>query len=355
MNDAFWRGKRVLLTGHTGFKGSWLTLWLLKMGARVTGLSNGVPTSPALFDLCQFTADEVETIWADVRSAEVVAAAIAQVQPDIVLHLAAQPLVREGYKSPVETFATNVMGTAHVLDAVVKTASVRAAVIVTTDKCYQNKEWVWPYREDEPLGGHDPYSASKAAAELVTTAMRLSFARPGLAIASARAGNVIGGGDWAADRLVPDCVQAFAAGQPMTLRRPGAVRPWQHVLDPLAGYLRLAECLFEGTPLPSSAWNFGPNDDDCVPVGQIAELVAQSWGSGEIRIDAAQGPHEAGLLKLDSSLARAHLGWRSRWRLRQSVQKTVAWYRAWHDGEDMRAFTLNQIAEYGAEQERSAV
>ncbi len=348
-DPAFWAGRRVLLTGHTGFKGAWLALWLRQLGAQVTGLSLPPPTDPSLFVLAGVAGD-VDHRLGDVREAAAVEAALAACQPQVVLHLAAQALVRPSYADPVMTFATNVMGPVHVLDAIRRCASVQAVVVVTSDKCYDNREWPWGYREPEPMGGRDPYSASKGCAELVTAAMRQSFCETGPWIASARAGNVFGGGDWAQDRLVPDLVQAFLRGQPAAVRRPAAVRPWQHVLEPLAGYLLLAERLVVQGAAYAQAFNFGPTAQSERPVLHVAQLLQQVWPGAQLDVAAVQdGPHEAGLLRLDASLARARLGWRPRLGLGEALAWTAQWYRQFAgDRHGMREVTLDQIRRYQA-------
>jgi CDP-glucose 4,6-dehydratase len=343
-----WSGRSVLLTGHTGFKGAWLSLWLHRLGARVHGLALDLPTDPSLFDAARVGEVLASDTRLDLRDAEATHGAFERIRPEVVFHLAAQPLVAEGYRDPVQTYAVNLMGTVHVLDAVRRTDSVRAAVVITTDKCYENREWAYPYRETDRLGGYDPYSNSKACTELVVDAYRSSyFSEQGVALATARAGNVIGGGDWAAHRLIPDCVRALLSGTPLALRYPHAVRPWQHVLDPLAGYLRLAEMLLGEDPLAvSEAWNFGPDTDAAVSVGEVVATVANLWG-GEIRLETvAPGQHEAGQLRLDSSKTRARLGWQPRWTLQAALEQTIAWYRAWSQGRDMQAVSLAQIARY---------
>ncbi len=348
-DPSFWRQRRVLVTGHTGFKGSWLTLWLQALGAQVHGLALAPPTTPSLHDVAGLGARAPDDEAAcDVRDAEAVHARVAQVRPEIVLHLAAQPLVRLSYTEPLATYATNVMGTAHVLDAVRRVGGVRAVVSVTTDKCYENREWLWGYREDEALGGHDPYSSSKAGAELVTAAWRRSFlAAAGCAVASARAGNVIGGGDWAADRLVPDALRAFEAGRPVVLRHPHATRPWQHVLEPLAGYLLLAEALHAQGDAVAEAWNFGPADTDARPVQWIVERLARLWGDGaRWDVDPGTHAHEAHSLRLDCTKARSRLGWTPVWPLHEALERIVAWHLAWRRGDDMAAFSRREIADY---------
>lgn len=345
---SFWQGKRVLVTGHTGFKGSWLTLWLRSMGAEVIGYALAPPTSPSLFDAAR-VADGIISILADVRDQERLNSAIATHHPEIVFHLAAQALVRPSYEDPVNTYATNVMGTVHLLEAVRQAGCARVMVNVTSDKCYENREWVWPYRENEALGGYDPYSNSKACAELITSAYRSSFFGQSTALASARAGNVIGGGDWAQDRLVPDIMRAFLADRPVMVRNPGAIRPWQHVLEPLNGYLLLAERLYEGGQTFAEAWNFGPPAEDARPVSWIVDRLSAEWGAGaSCEHDRACQPHEAGILKLDSSKARTRLGWKPRLTLATTLEWVAAWYRAHGHGQDMRYVTEQQIAGYQA-------
>ena len=347
MNPDFWRDKRVFLTGHTGFKGSWLSLWLQSFGAQVGGLALAPSSKPSLFEVAKVN-EGMSSVIGDIRSLAIVRDTMAAFKPDIVIHMAAQALVRQSYSEPVDTYATNVMGTVHVLEASRGVASVRCIVNVTTDKCYDNREWVWGYREDEPMGGHDPYSSSKGCAELVTAAYRRSFLQASdVALASARAGNVIGGGDWAADRLVPDILHAFERGQPVHIRNPHSTRPWQHVLEPLSGYLILAEHLWSGGQAFAEGWNFGPNDADARPVQWIVKRMAQTWGEGATwQLDAADHPHEAHSLKLDISKARHRLGWRPRWRLETALDHITTWHRAWLAGQDMRALCLAQIGEY---------
>jgi len=354
LNPVFWRGRRVFLTGHTGFKGGWLSLWLQQLGARVTGYALPAPTQPSLFETAR-VAEGMTSIIGDIRDGAALAAALREAAPDIVIHLAAQPLVRRSYVDPVETYSTNVMGTVHLLEAVRQCPTVRAVVNVTTDKCYENKEWVWAYRENEPMGGYDPYSNSKGCAELVSAAYRSSFFNPEkyeqhrVALATARAGNVIGGGDWAADRLIPDILKAFAEGQPVTIRSPRAIRPWQHVLEPLRGYLTLAERLYQSGAAFAEAYNFGPRSDDAQPVEWIVRELAALWGPGATwQIDAGEHPHEANFLKLDISKAAYRLGWQPLMGLRQALQLTTNWARQQQAGANMRACTLAQIDDYQA-------
>ena len=348
--------KRVFLTGHTGFKGGWLALWLQRLGAEVTGYSLESPTNPSLFEVAR-VASGLGSIHGDIRDLPRLQQALSEARPEIVFHLAAQALVREGYRHPAETYATNVMGTLNLLEAVRHTPGVRAVVIVTSDKCYENREWVWGYREDEPLGGRDPYSNSKGCAELITRAYRDSYFnsanQPGhvAAIASARAGNVIGGGDWAADRLVPDLLRAVQAGAPAVIRSPHAIRPWQHVLEPLSGYLRLAECLYTGGPEFAEAWNFGPSDEDTRPVQWVVERLIEAAQAGGMtgarwQLDPNPQPHEANHLRLDCAKARTRLGWSPRWPLTEAIRRAVAWHQALLAGEDMRAWSLAEITDY---------
>lgn len=347
VNPAFWRGRRVLLTGHTGFKGSWLSLWLQSMGAELHGLALEPPTTPALFAAADVGTGMVSRLG-DVRDHGLVAGVMRECKPDIVIHMAAQSLVRYSYQAPVETYATNVMGTVNVLEAARHAGTVRVIVNVTTDKCYENREWVWGYREQDRLGGNDPYSNSKACAELVTQAYRRSFFREsGIALASARAGNVIGGGDWAVDRLVPDILRAFEDNRPVTIRNPGATRPWQHVLEPLAGYLMLAERLYTDGQAFADGWNFGPHDEESRPVAWIVERMAQAWGNGAHWIVDGDGqPHEAGYLRLDSSRARSRLAWQPRWNLSTALGKILDWHRSWLAGDDVKARCLQQLEHY---------
>jgi CDP-glucose 4,6-dehydratase len=352
MTPLFWRGKKVFVTGHTGFKGSWLSLWLQRMGASVTGYALSPPTLPSLFDVAH-VGQGMTSIIGDIRDGAKLTDAMRQTAPDIVIHMAAQPLVRRSYVDPVETYSTNVMGTVHLLEAIRQTPSVRAVVNVTTDKCYENKEWHWGYRENEPMGGFDPYSSSKGCAELVTAAYRNSFFNTAkhsmqqAALATARAGNVIGGGDWAEDRLIPDILRAIESGQPVAIRNPHATRPWQHVLEPLSGYLALAERLYTQGPEFAEAFNFGPAEEDARSVQWIVEQLTELWGDGATwRLDGGVHPHEAHYLKLDCAKARATLAWRPRWSLAQALRSITDWHKAHQRGQDMHALCLQQINDY---------
>jgi CDP-glucose 4,6-dehydratase len=349
---AMWQDRRVLITGHTGFKGGWLVLMLARAGARITGLALPPPTTPSLFEQAQ-VATGIDHVIGDIRDAQLVADVIAQARPEVIFHLAAQPLVRQSYAEPVETFATNVLGTAHVLDGARRVGGVKAIVAVTSDKCYENREWVWPYRESDPMGGHDPYSASKGAAELVIASYRRSFfpptelARHGTGLASVRAGNVIGGGDWAHDRLVPDLMRAFLAGQAPEIRAPAAIRPWQHVLEAVAAYQQIAARLVAGDAVVADAWNFGPGDDDTRNVAWIVAELARLWGvSGQWQAFDGAVPHEAHLLKLDCAKARSVLGWRPTLRLPETLSWIVNWHRLVAQGGDARTVTLDQIERF---------
>ena len=349
---SFWRGRKVFLTGHTGFKGSWLTLWLDGLGADVTGYSLDPPTHPSLFEQAN-VAKYLRSTRGDVRDFQQLKSAMAECRPDVVLHMAAQSIVRSGYDDPVETYSTNVMGTVHVFEALRQLKLPSVVVNVTSDKCYLNREWVWGYREDEPMGGRDPYSNSKGCAELVTTAYRESFFPPaaidrhGIALGSARAGNAIGGGDWTANQLIPDLIRAFLAGEPCSIRSPSAIRPWQFVLEPLNGYLTLAEHLAKDGPRFAGGWNFGPADADARPVSWIADTLARSWGNGASwDRDAGEHPPEATFLKLDASLAKSRLGWQPRLPLQQALEWIVEWYRGFQAGADLRLLTRKQIDRY---------
>lgn len=350
----FWRGRRVLITGHTGFKGSWLSLWLQHMGAEVSGYALAPPTCPSLFEVADI-ATGMTSVVGDVRDLEPLKQLLTQQRPEVVFHMAAQPLVRRSYDDPVATYSTNVMGTVHTLEAARQTGGVRAFVNVTSDKCYQNQEWLWGYREGEAMGGYDPYSNSKGCSELVTASYRDSFFNPneyerhGLGLASARAGNVIGGGDWATDRLVPDMISTWSRGGTVSIRNPDAIRPWQHVLEPLSGYLLLAERLWQDGPQYAESWNFGPVQEDEVPVSHIVSALAERWpGDAPWQIDQDDHPHEAHYLKLDCSKARARMCWRPRWSLDRCMDMLADWYRAHLDGADMRTVTMSQIKQYVA-------
>lgn len=353
MDLNFWNGKRVFLTGHTGFKGSWLTIWLRSLGAEVFGFSLAPPTQPSLFEAAAVEKIMSHNTIGDVRDLPSLLQAMNEAQPEIVFHLAAQPLVKYSYQNPVETYSTNVLGTVHFLEAVRHTPSIKSAVVVTSDKCYENQEWVWGYRENESMGGHDPYSNSKGCAELVTSAYRTSYFAPehyaehSVALASARAGNVIGGGDWALDRLIPDMVKAFSTGQPVLIRNPKAIRPWQHVLEPLSGYLLLAQRLYEVGPSYSSGWNFGPNSDDARSVAWIANELTRFWGDGATwQQDDRDHPHEANYLKLDCSKANAQLGWMPQMSLAEALEWTVEFYRSYYKGDSVRTTVEAQLGRY---------
>jgi CDP-glucose 4,6-dehydratase len=349
----FWQNKRIFITGHTGFKGSWLCLWLHKLGAQVTGYALEPPTDPNLFTMADIR-PLVTSLHGDVRNLDALRSAITDARPDIVFHLAAQPLVRDSYKLPVETYETNVLGTVNLLEAIrTATPSIRVVVNVTTDKVYENPERDLAFREEEPLGGYDPYSSSKACSELVTAAYRSSYFNPAdydrhhCGVATARAGNVIGGGDWATDRIVPDCIRAFINNETIVLRNPHATRPWQHVLEPLSGYLLLAEKLFLDGKTFAEAWNFGPTQDDCIPVQSLVQKLGTAWGSGarfENRPD--HGPHEAAFLRLDCSIALSRLAWQPRWNVDTALSMTADWYRNVHEGKSAWKECLRQIEEY---------
>jgi CDP-glucose 4,6-dehydratase len=346
---AFWQGRRVFVTGHTGFKGSWLSLWLRAMGADVHGYALAPPTEPSVFAIARVSEAVASSTIADIRDYEALHAALGRARPEVIFHLAAQPIVRDSYARPVETYAVNVMGVVHLLEAVRQIGGVRTLVNVTTDKCYENREAPEPYREQEPMGGHDPYSSSKGCSELVTAAYRRSFlAEAGVAVATARAGNVIGGGDWAKDRLVPDVLRALDAGTTLLVRSPEAIRPWQHVLEPLSGYLALAERLHAEGRSFAEAWNFGPAEDDVRTVGWVVEHLASRHSGISWTHDASPRPHETGCLTIDSGKARARLRWRPRWGLSDALDRTLEWHVEWRVGRDMRDVTLGQIEQYCA-------
>lgn len=347
-----YNGRRILVTGHTGFKGSWLCLWLTSLGAKVTGYALDPPTKPSLFNLCRID-KLLNSVIADVRDSKKFTKTVLSVKPDIVIHMAAQPLVRDSYKVPAATYEINVMGTVNLFEAVRKCNSVRAVINVTTDKCYENKEWPWGYKEDEQLGGFDPYSNSKACSELVTAAYRSSFFNPGeykkhgVAVASVRAGNVIGGGDWATDRLIPDCVRALLKEQKIVIRNPKAIRPWQYVLEPLRGYLMLADKLYTKGPQYAGAWNFGPEDADAKSVEWVVKSLCEKWGGkAAYKVDKGIHPHEAHCLKLDSSKARNELGWKPKLDLRLAIEKTAEWYKAFQNKRDLITLSIEQIQSY---------
>lgn len=348
----FWHNKKVFITGHTGFKGSWLSLWLQQLGANVIGYALNPPTTPSLFHVAQVE-DHMTSLIGDIRDFEKLKSLIAIHKPEIIFHMAAQPLVRYAYTNPIETYATNVMGTVHLLEAVRQIGNVAVVINVTSDKCYENNEWHWGYRENDPLGGYDPYSNSKACAELVTSAYRHSYFNKAnyqthtLSLASARAGNVIGGGDWAKDRLMVDLMCSFMTKQPVLLRNPQSIRPWQHVLEPLAGYLQLAEYCYHHPMDYAEAWNFGPNEDDAQTVQWIAEYVTKLWGEGSSwQIDTNLHPHEAKYLKLDCAKTKARLQWRLKLPLQEGLSYVVNWYKAFQAGQNMHEFTLKQIRDY---------
>jgi CDP-glucose 4,6-dehydratase len=347
-----WKNKRILLTGHTGFKGSWLSLWLQKMGAEVCGLALKPPTAINLYTDAQ-VGKNMRSVLGDIRDADLVRRTVQDFKPEVVFHLAAQPLVRASYEDPLGTYSTNVMGTAHVLDAVRKTGRPCAVVVITTDKCYENREWEWAYREVDRLGGYDPYSNSKACAELVVSSYRNSFFNPaeyqkhGVVLASVRAGNVIGGGDWAENRLIPDIIRAYEKGRAVHIRNPYAIRPWQHVLEPLRGYITVAEHLLEHGATYGEAWNFGPEQSDAQPVEWIVRELAEIWGNGASwELEGGIQPHEAQNLKLDCSKALYRLGWKPSLHLKDALKITAEWYRAKSEGQEMYAFTIAQITRY---------
>lgn len=344
INPTFWHGKKVFLTGHTGFKGSWLTLWLNSLGAEIKGYALA-PVSPCMFNEAKIS-KYIDSNIGDIRDLSNLEKTLTAYNPDIIFHLAAQPLVRLSYQTPIETYSTNVMGTLNVLEAARRCTNLKALVNVTSDKCYENREWAWGYRENEPMGGHDPYSNSKACSELITSAYRNSFFNKpdGPAIASARAGNVIGGGDWSSDRLIPDILRAFQQKTPVVIRNPKSTRPWQHVLEPLSGYLLLAQLLSEQGSAFAEGWNFGPNENDVKPVEWILEKMIRHWGENAswIRETEAQ-PHEASSLKLDISKAKTRLHWQPIWNLEETLEKIIDWQRAWLANESMDTYSLAEI------------
>lgn len=344
LSSSFWSGRRVFISGHTGFKGSWLSLWLDSMGAQVFGFALPPPTTPSLFETARVEQKLRGHTLGDLSDLKALTGALKRADPEIVFHLAAQSLVRRGYAAPVETFTSNVLGTVHILEAIRGCASVRAFVNITTDKCYENREWAWGYRENDRLGGSDPYSSSKACSELVTAAYRHSFLESaGVAVATARAGNVIGGGDWASDRLLPDAFRALDANVPLEIRAPKAIRPWQHVLEPLLGYLLLAQCLHGDPEAHAGPWNFGPMEDSARTVEAVLDSLSELAPSFRWRTDDSVHVHETSTLLLDSSRTRRQLGWRPQWDLDVALEKTLAWHTAWRQGQDMTEFTLGQI------------
>ena len=353
LNPSFWKNKKVFITGHTGFKGSWISLWLGSMGARIKGFSLDVPTIPGLYEVANVSEMCEEHQRGDIRDCRLLYESIKSYQPDIVIHMAAQPLVRFSYSNPVETYQTNVIGTVHLLDAVRRIDSVHAVICVTSDKCYENREWIWGYRETDSMGGYDPYSSSKGCAELVVNAYRNSYfnadrySKHGVAVASVRAGNVIGGGDWAPERLVPDILKAFAQKEKVIIRNPKAQRPWQHVLEPLSGYLMLAENLYRNGPEFNGGWNFGPPDTDTVSVQYIVETLSGLWPDKTAwHFENHESPHEADFLKLDCSKAARILGWRPRWNLSSALERIVSWHQAWLADDNMQLYSLNEIKTY---------
>jgi len=348
----FWNKKKVFITGHTGFKGAWLSLWLSSLGAKLTGYALNPPTTPSLHALCKI--DKIVTsIHGDVRDYSHLLTVLQKTKPEIVIHMAAQALVLHSYEQPVETYSTNVMGTVNLLEAIRNTKSVRAVLNVTTDKCYENKEWIWGYRENESLGGYDPYSSSKACSEMVTASYRNSYFNPkdhkkhGVLIATARAGNVIGGGDWAENRIIPDCVRAILSNRKITVRNPNSIRPWQHVLEPLAGYLNLTQKLYEGDLTFAGAWNFGPEDTDAKRIEWIVKTICRSWGKGAAySVIKSKQLHEAQHLKLDCSKAKKHLDWKPLWTLEKSLESVIEWTKKYQEGHDPKTLCMKQICEY---------
>lgn len=352
VEHSFWAGKNVFLTGHTGFKGSWLSIWLHSMGAKVTGYSLPAPTSPSLYELGNLEDVLEESVIGDVTDFELLRRSLQKANPEIIIHMAAQALVRKSYEEPIQTYNTNVMGTVNVMEAARTCTSVRVILNVTTDKCYENQEWDWGYRENEPIGGYDPYSSSKACSELITAAYRRSFMQTiGIKVATARAGNVIGGGDWAEDRLIPDLVRALAKGEQIEIRNPEAIRPWQHVLEPLSGYLLLCQHLYSEGEQYTEAWNFGPLDSDARSVKWIVDQMHSRWPYGHpgYQVVRQDHTHEAKILKLDCSKALNRLNWSPRWRLDRALNATIQWVVDYLQGNDIKELCLEQIAEYEAE------
>ena len=346
IDQNFWQGKRVFLTGHTGFKGSWLALWLHSLGAIVKGYALAPPTNPSLFHEARVSSI-IDSQIGDIRDQDILHESMTSFNPDILIHMAAQPLVRYSYDAPIETYEVNVIGTAKVLEVARSCANLKAIVNITTDKCYENDERSEGYKESDPMGGHDPYSSSKGCAELVSSAYRRSFLQEqGVELASVRAGNVIGGGDWADDRLIPDILRSFEKDKPVVIRNPKATRPWQHALEPLSGYLILAQKLYENQEDYAEGWNFGPNEKDVKPVGWILDKMITKWPNSSWELDQNSNPHEAGFLKLDISKAESKLGWKPVWELSQALDKIIVWHQAWLNKEDMQAACLAEIEEY---------
>lgn len=347
VNRDFWKGKKVFLTGHSGFKGSWLSLWLQSMDCDLKGYSLKPNTKPSLYELAS-VGEDMETQFGDIRDLDNLSDSMNRFQPEIIIHLAAQPLVRESYQNPIETYGTNVMGTVNILEASRYCKSLKAILVITTDKCYENKEWDWGYREYEPMGGYDPYSSSKGCAELIVASYRRSFFNKlGISVATARAGNVIGGGDWSTDRLVPDILKAFSESESVRIRNPKAIRPWQHVLECLSGYLILCEHLYSYGDKYAQAWNFGPNDTECVSVESIINKISEYWGEDTSwDIDSSSQPHEANFLKLDCSKAKNKLNWAPRWNLDEALKSIVEWQKAYLSSEDLKVKTLNEIKKF---------
>ena len=353
INHSFWQGRNVFITGHTGFKGSWLSLWLSHLGANITGFSLDVPTEPSFFEIAGIRNLIQKNIFEDIRNFEKLIKALNSSKPEIVIHMAAQSLVRDSYSDPLKTYSTNVMGTVNILEAIRATINVKAVLNITSDKCYENKEWVWGYRENDSMGGNDPYSSSKGCAELISSAYRKSFLeKSGIAIASARAGNVIGGGDWSKDRIVPDAISSFKSNKTLMIRFPKATRPWQYVLEPLSGYITLCQQLIKKPKDHMQGWNFGPNEESIKPVSYIADYLANRWGNdAQWQFCMGEHPHEARSLKLDCSKAKKHLNWAPIWSLERTLDETVKWYQAWHSHKDMYDFSLFQIKAFQKELE----
>tara|TARA_B100001093_G_scaffold430188_1_gene425782 strand:- start:3117 stop:4199 length:1083 start_codon:yes stop_codon:yes gene_type:complete len=347
IEQAFWQSRRVFITGHTGFKGSWLCIWLRQLGAEVKGFSLEPETTPSLFQEAK-VAEIMESEIGDIRNLDILQKSMSDFRPDIVIHMAAQPLVRYSYQAPIETYSTNVLGTAHFLQAALSCSTVRSVINVTTDKCYDNKEWLWAYRENEPIGGHDPYSSSKGCSELVTASYRKSFyEKRGIGLATARAGNVVGGGDWGFDRLIPDILRAFEKSKPAIIRNPTAIRPWQHVLEPLSGYLTLARALYESPNEFAEAWNFGPNEDGSQTVNWIIDEMIRAWPGAKWQLDKSNdNPHEANYLKLDISKAKSKLLWSPIWSLDITLNRIINWHKSWLAGKNMQKVTLTEIKDF---------